>query len=203
MGIPGRVTGRSGRRTRRFLLAGSRLPAGAVLAGLVLLAAGAPAGAQTLTWSVVLSPSPSAHVNRLDGVSCVSATACTAAGDSVGLPGGAIATLIESWNGASWSVVPSPSRGIDSSLASVSCPSATACTAAGEYTTMRSDAGKTLIESWNGTNWSVVFSPNRGTDSFLASVSCLSGTACTATGGHAPLRGTHGLTLIESGTASG
>ena len=55
---------------------------------------------------------------------------------------------------------------------------------------------RTLIESWNGTSWSLVPSPSRGKHSYLDSVSCAAG-ACMATGNHG------GKTLIESGPASG
>jgi hypothetical protein len=177
------VIGRSARRTACFLLAVGRLPAGAVLAVLVLLGASAPASAQTWTWSVVPSPSPSTRGNVLNSVSCVSATVCTAAGYDTSIPGGAGTTLIESWNGTSWSVVPSPTAGTAGSfLYGVSCASATACTAVGFYYT--SGARWTLVESWNGTSWSVVPSPSPATDNYLNGVSCVSATACTAVGEH-------------------
>ena len=51
-------------------------------------------GAQALTWSVVPSPSVGTGGNDLYGVSCVSATACTAVGR--GLIGGVSRNLIES-----------------------------------------------------------------------------------------------------------
>ena len=77
-------------------------------------------------------------------MSCVSATACSAAG-YFNPTSSTRGTLIETWNGASWSVVPSPGRGSHSALDGVSCVSATACSATGYY-----PAGgerKTLIES--------------------------------------------------------
>jgi hypothetical protein len=104
MGIQGQVIGGSGRRTRRLLLAGSRLPAGAALAALVLPGASAPAAAQALTWSLVPSPSPGTAINGLDGVSCISATACTACASATActaagyhiISSGGIRTMIES-----------------------------------------------------------------------------------------------------------
>ena len=109
-------------------------------------------------------------------------------------------TLVESWNGASWSVVPSPSPGAGSFLGGVSCVSATACTAAGYYNPTSNTRG-TLVESWNGSSWSVVPSPSRGSHSALDDVSCASTTACTATG-YYPAGGGY-KTLIESGAAAG
>lgn len=62
-----------------------------------------------------------------------------------------------------WSVVPSPNRGTGSMLDRVSCVSADACIAVGaaDYTT-RTYAQGTLAESWDGTRWSVMFSPSPG-----------------------------------------
>ncbi len=157
-----------------------------------------PASAQTLVWSVVPSPSPGPVTNALYGVSCISATACTAVGNYT--PGsGGTRTLIESWNGTSWSVVPSPSPSATGNwLNGVSCVSAAACIAVGfKSTSSTQNHYATLAESWDGTNWSVVPSPSpSATRNFLSDVSCVSATACTAVGS----RRVNGLdkTLIES-----
>jgi hypothetical protein len=100
---------------------------------------------------------------------------------------GVYTTLAESWNGTSWSVVnsPSPSDNLNQ-LNSVSCVSPVACTAVGYVSTL-SGGYRTLIESWNGTSWSVVSSPNIGSatsPNSLEGVSCTSATACTAVGVH-------------------
>jgi hypothetical protein len=75
----------------------------------------------------------------------------------------------------------------------VSCVSASSCTAAG------SSGSDTLIESWDGTAWSVVTSPDGpvapASDNELLGVSCLAA-SCTAGGGYRS--GTNQLTLIES-----
>jgi hypothetical protein len=144
------------------------------------------------TWSIV--PSPSRPIAILDGISCISARACTAVGN-FGFP--VATTLIESWNGTKWTVVPSlnPAPSKDTFLNGVSCPSANACTAVGLYY-FSSRVIKTLVESWNGTRWSIVPSPNgshpgvQGNE--LTGVSCLSARACTAVGS------TGFKTLIES-----
>ncbi len=144
-------------------------------------------------WSVVPSPNPGNPHAILEGVSCVSATVCTAAGLSY-TNSGASTTLIESWDGTSWSVMPSPNPAAESGLSGASCVSATVCTAVG-----LSGSG-TVIESWDGTSWSVVPSPGIGIFG-LEGVSCVSATACTAVG--RGLIGGVSKTLIESGTASG
>jgi hypothetical protein len=112
-------------------------------------------------------------------------------------------TLIESWNGTSWSIVPNPTV-MSGYLDGVSCVSATACIVAG-YDYGRSGVPRTLIESWNGASWSIMPSPGGGTGfsgRFLNGVSCISATACTAAGDY---RNTsqRSTTLIVSGPATG
>src|SRR5207249_4419773 len=95
-------------------------------------------------------------------------------------------TLIESWNGTSWSIVASPNNGTTRAnfLLGVSCVSAGTCTAAGSYINSHG-VERTLIESWNGTAWSIAASPNKGTShNRLYAVSCPSTTACMAVGLH-------------------
>jgi hypothetical protein len=138
----------------------------------------------------------------LFGVSCISADACTAVGYYVIARGGLFKTLIESWNGTHWSVVPSPNPGTRRNgnanfLDGVSCVSADACTAVGYYEDIEGDT-LNLIESWNGTIWSVVPSPSRGAGgNSLDAVSCASAGTCMAVGTHS------NRTLTVSGSASG
>ena len=83
----------------------------------------------------------------------------------------------------------------------MSCTAFSTCTAVGYYT--NSDGvTETLIESWNGTTWSVVPSLSRASNSVLEGVSCVSATACTAVGSYTSTSGAS-RTLIESETASG
>jgi hypothetical protein len=72
------------------------------------------------------------------------------------------ATLTERWNGTAWRVVPSatPAGSIGASLAGVKTFSATSAWAVGSYSASGAPFGRTLIEHWNGTAWSVVPSPN-------------------------------------------
>ena len=219
MGILNWVIGGSTRRTRRFSLAGRWLPAGAVVTGLVLLGGVVPANAQTLTWSVVHSPNRelarAAVGNSFDAVSCASTSACTAVGSYLnGL--GAQRTLAESWDGTRWSLLRSPNRGrtgTGNALFGVSCAAPRACMAVGASglasggasalpswgaSRLSIDSLQTLAELWNGTRWSVLPSPNRGTtgDNF-DSVSCVSADACVAVGAFGS-GSTGGGTLAES-----
>ena len=153
-------------------------------------------------WSVVRSPNPVAGSNEFNGVSCVSADACTAVGVS-GTSGGPTTTLIESWNGRRWSVVPSPNGPGLTWLWGVSCAATDACNAAGLYFA-RTGSPRTLIESWDGTRWSMVPTPSPGVENrVLNGVSCASATTCTAAGDFYSRAKAAFRTLIETGTASG
>ena len=133
--------------------------------------------------------------NELIGVSCPGTADCVAVG-SVTSPFGQELTLVESWNGSYWSVVPSPSpAGRFSALWDVSCPDSTSCMAVG-FTGDGAGGILTLVESWNGTTWSVVPSPSPMSVSELVGVSCTSLTNCVAVGTTGD--GTAALTLIES-----
>jgi hypothetical protein len=119
-------------------------------------------------------------------VSCTSAAACTAVGHYVD-SGGVEVTLAEAWNGKRWAIkaTPNPKGAKSSSLLGVSCTSAAACTAVGEYV----DSGGvevTLAEAWNGKRWAIKATPNpKGAkSSSLFGVSCTSAAACTAVGDH-------------------
>ena len=111
-------------------------------------------------------------------------------------------TLIETWNGSTWSIVPSPNPSSDqfpfSSLSGVSCTGPAACTAVGY-----GPGSLTLVESWDGSIWSIVSSPNPSGSlgNFLNAVSCTGPTACTAVGESSD--GTANQTLVESAVASG
>ena len=117
------------------------------------------------------------------GVSCASATACTAVGSAIGKAAGRSVNLAESWNGTSWRVqaVPTPVGSTGSSLFGVSCTSPGACTAVGNYDTA---AGRVLAvaERWNGTAWRIQSIPRPAKVTELFGVSCSAARACIAVG---------------------
>ena len=164
------------------------------------------------TWSTVPIGLPGTS-STLNAVSCAGASACTAVGDYAPIvtcgpfpPCDQIyqATLIESWNGSDWSVVPSPNAPsyLADDLTGVSCTGPSACTAVG-YADSNGSLDHTLIESWNGSVWSIVPSPNTPDNqpNYLTAVSCSSSTACTAVGIDA-VDGAEDQTLIESWNGS-
>ena len=120
-------------------------------------------------------------MNTLSGVSCPDQNSCVAVGNYMNNAGDN-QTLVESWNGASWSVVPSPNDGSSVNfLESVSCTSSTRCMAVGQYENS-AFIGQALAESWNGTSWSVTPALSPGDGGSLYGVSCTSPTSCMAVG---------------------
>jgi hypothetical protein len=154
-----------------------------------------------MRWSVLPTPNPGTGGNFLNGVSCTSPDTCTAAGEAFHA-NSQTTSLIESWNGSQWSVVPSPSPGVVQTLVNgVSCAAQNACSAVGSYSTRTGT--KTLVESWDGSSWSVVPTPNPGVETrSLNGVSCASATTCTAAGGFFSRAQNTFRTLIETGTSS-
>jgi hypothetical protein len=138
------------------------------------------------SWSIVTSPSPSANnYNVLLGVSCVSATDCWATGYYAGST--VEQSLMEHYDGASWSVVNSDNTGASNFPFGVTCASATDCWAAGFYNDSNGYWWP-LIDRFDGTSWSVVSAPNPPPNSagqyldFLTAVTCSSTTDCWAVG---------------------
>jgi hypothetical protein len=104
-------------------------------------------------------------------------------------------TLVEHWNGTSWSVVPSPSVGTDSnSLEAVaSAISGSDVWAVGNHN--NGTVYQSLVEHWDGTAWSVVTSPDVGTFDILYGVVAVSSSNIWAVGEY--LNGTIVQTLVE------
>ena len=152
------------------------------------------------TWSITPSPNPGPIGNELNGVTCTGASSCTAVGDYSNASN-LDQTLVESWNGTTWTVVASPNAGsMRNSLAGIACTSATSCVAVG-FSFNTPSTYQTLVETWNGSTWSIVASPNQGSsNNLLSGVACTSSTSCTAVGAYT----SSGVdqTLVETGPAS-
>jgi hypothetical protein len=149
-----------------------------------------PAGASNSSeaWSATPSANPADYsANILRGASCVSSSDCTAVGFSWNGSGSEQVTLVESWNGSDWSVVPSPNVGDTGTdeLAGISCISTSSCVAVG-YSVGTADFATTLVELWNGKIWSIESTPNPDpgpyTNSYLRGVSCKTSRSCMAVG---------------------
>jgi hypothetical protein len=148
------------------------------------------------SWVIQATPNPTgATLSRLNGVSCTSASACTAVG-----PAGNGLTLAERWSGTSWVIqaTPNPGGATISELNGVSCASAIACAAVGDYV-VSPGTQRTLGELWNGTSWVIKATPNPAgsNTTVLNGVSCTAASACTAVGFYFNSSSTAGLTLAE------
>ncbi len=135
-------------------------------------------------WTRVASPNPSHIYIGLDSVTATSATDAWAVGRYVA-NSTTTRTLIEHWNGSTWTVAASPSPGkhIGLGLVGTSSTSPDEAWAVGYYEpTMRS---KTLVEHWDGGRWTQLASPNPYGGSFddsLNGVSAHSGSDAWAVG---------------------
>jgi hypothetical protein len=126
--------------------------------------------------SWTLQTSPATSFATLSGVTCISSTSCFAVG--FGQP----SALAERWNGTTWTLQSTPAApgdAIYAALGRISCTSASACTAVGNYGGGAS-GHHTLIERWNGSSWAFQSTPQT---SDLNGVACTSATACLAVGG--------------------
>ena len=106
------------------------------------------------SWSIVPSPNPDQEVNELHAIAGVASNDLWAVGQR-GEGGAACCpyeSLIEHWNGTSWSVVPNPGL---TALQGVSAVAANDVWAVGTPAT----GGGAIIEQWNGTAWSTVAAP--------------------------------------------
>ena len=130
-------------------------------------------------WTIVSTPNPTAATSSsFNGIACPNASTCYAVGTYTVARAPRQRTLIERWNGASWSIATSPNPPGAPTLSSVACFGVSSCTAVG------TKGASTLIERWNGTAWVIVPSPNPSgaLSSALHAVNCPTATACFAVG---------------------
>jgi hypothetical protein len=138
-------------------------------------------------WSVVAAPAaPAPSGTYLDAVTCVSSSRCWAVGATMGSDGQPAATLVDSWDGTTWSTVPSPDPSSTGSLLTdVTCLDAADCWASGAVGQSGGGQGldvSPLIAEWDGSAWSVGSSPGVTAAGYLNSVSCAGTARCFATG---------------------
>jgi hypothetical protein len=90
-------------------------------------------------WRIVPNPASGEGEGAvLNAVSCVSYRWCLTAGVGIG------ASLLERWNGTTWSAHPPPVSGV---LYALDCLDANECVGAG------SDLRSSLVAEWNGRSW--------------------------------------------------
>lgn len=106
------------------------------------------------SWQVVYSPYTGQNTMLFYGMAAVSPNNIWAVGRS------GDDTLIAHWDGSDWSAVPSPNGADYNYLHQATANSAQDIWAVGDYYDSAASVFKTLIEHWNGVNWSIVPSPN-------------------------------------------
>lgn len=137
------------------------------------------------SWTQQTMPAPAGATDaQLNGVSCTSASLCTAVGNDITSGGGGV--VAEHWNGSTWAVqdLPLPAGTGSSSLASISCVAAR-CTAAGLYVYAKSKGYASrhpLAEFFNGTSWKVLATAAPADHQFFTAISCVAASTCTAVG---------------------
>ena len=139
------------------------------------------------SWSLVDAPQKYASLND---VACTSSSACTAVGSYNTAQGSFESlSLAERWNGSQWSVQPTPNPTDPSPpfaasvLQGVACTSSSSCVAVGQF---NKSTGETvpLAESWSGSQWSLLSTPNLSNGGALQGVTCTSASACLAVGSY-------------------
>jgi len=190
-------------------------PTGCMAVGIMDTTTGAQPIAATFSggrWTAVPVPAPSGEPDSgLVSVSCPTGNFCVAVGvqsaattTTIGgvTPETAPTTatsLIEQWDGHTWTIVPSPTSGkVD--LAGVSCANATSCVAVGTTLTTTAETAVTVIDRWNGSNWTTSqVAPAATTVRLTTGVSCATATFCMVTG--AQLSPTASTTVFTGLTA--
>jgi len=130
-------------------------------------------------WSVVPMPQAGTNTSTIGAVTDISATNAWAVGEDIGATsavGGS--TLIEHWNGSSWSIVPSPTPGADPGLTGVAARGPSDVYAVGSnLPSVNGGTVQGMILRWNGSTWSVDTDPTAGSYSPLFAAAAVPGAA--------------------------
>ena len=157
-----------------------------VVFSLLLFRAEATKAAPALTcpgWNVIPSANSTRAGNDLLAVAAISANDVWAIGTSLNKSGTVYHTLAEQWNGTTWSVVATPNPDPEADELSAAAAVSTNDVWAVGQTFPSGGMHQTLIEQWNGSQWSVVPSPNPGsTYSVLTGVTAISANNVWAVG---------------------
>jgi hypothetical protein len=129
------------------------------------------------SWKTVATPSVGSGANQLNGVLALAPNDAWAVGFSTPVPPpkeDATLTLIEHFDGTSWTVVPSPNVGPKSiyqsnRLFGLTANSPTDIWAFGSYFAASGSGHQmTLLLHWDGTSWTIAPSPNPSKGGFLS-----------------------------------
>lgn len=150
-------------------------------------------GNSASTWNVETMPAlPGARDVEMTGVSCTTSSWCDAVGWTAGAGAGVNdLNVVEHWDGAAWTTVPTPEPGPTnakwSELSGISCLTSSYCLAVGGYIKNIDNASaeeQPLALQWNGTTWSMLDAPNPQAEngSSFSAVSCVTPDHCEVTG---------------------
>ncbi len=128
--------------------------------------------------------------SRLDSIDCTGVGSCSAVGGYCTPYCPNWSTLVEQWNGSSWSIITSPNVAGNSynELFSMTCLSSSSCLAVGDTCgtagSSCSPSSDLIMEEWNGTVWSLlpVPTPSGSLDTYGNALSCTSTTFCVLAG---------------------
>ena len=134
-------------------------------------------------WNTVSSPNVGTRTNFLNAVAALSTNDVWAVGSSG--DGQSSLTLVEHWNGRQWSIVKSPNIAtLANGLAAVTVVSANDIWAVGTASGANTNISQSqsLIEHWNGTQWSIVKSPIQGESDVVNGIASISSKNITVVG---------------------
>jgi hypothetical protein len=124
------------------------------------------------TLQTVPKPAESKRSILLD-VSCSDASNCTSVGGYTNAKGVQV-TLVERWNGKTWSVQtsPNPEGSSNSVLQNVICEDRNTCVGVGDW--VKAGVWQPMAQRWNGSSWSLETTANPAGSTFtvLEGVSC-------------------------------
>ena len=143
------------------------------------------------TWTATEPPVPESNYAALDAVSCTAATSCIAVGWV--MAGTLTYTLIDSWNGRSWSQMAAALPQSFATLAGVSCTARDRCAAVGPAYNLETGIQGSTVQLWNGKTWSsrTVTWPTGTTSPTLTAVACATANRCAAVGTIDPRNGSN------------
>jgi hypothetical protein len=144
------------------------------------------------SWRQIATPNP-AGGGQFSGVTATSSSNAWAVGLVGGGPGspGPTTPLIEHWNGRTWTIQHFQEPAGGGQFGGVAALSPSNAWAVGNTGDANERTGQTLIEHWNGRNWTRIPSPNEGEASFLHSVAVISSDNAWAVGYYIAADGTY------------
>jgi hypothetical protein len=138
-------------------------------------------------WTLKTAIQPAgATMSWFYGVSCVSATACTAVGDKeINAGTHQHQTMAQRWNGTSWSLQTTPNpEGTNLEFSNVSCTSSVFCTGTGHA--VSGGISTPMALRWDGSTWTLQMLPlpsgATGANTYSNGVSCILSRGCQMVG---------------------